>query len=161
MLIPARKLAFVAIALAGSLIVPFSHCFAADSVLTADRIGIVDAVALGDQEMSELRGTGFLTGVTQGLLGTLTPAGRTALANGAQSTLHALTGFIPTLISVLPTGNTVSAQIGDQPIVTLNGTGPQSLGCGGGITCGAGTSFALSSSTNPASASVSISFTLH
>jgi len=111
--------------------------------------------------MAELRGTGLLGGITQGLLGTLTPAGRTALANATPNTLNALTGFLSTLLSVLPTGNTVSVQIGDQPTVTLNGTGPQSLGCGAGIACGGGTSVSLSSSTNPTSASVSISFTLH
>jgi len=159
MLVAAQKLALLGIA--SAMIAISCPCLANDALLRPDSIGLVGAVPLADREMAELRGTGLLTGLTQGLLGTLTPAGRTALANGAQSTFHALTGFIPTLIGVLPTGNTVSAQIGDQPTVTLNGTGPQSLGCGGGITCGAGTSFALSSSTNPASASASISFTLH
>jgi hypothetical protein len=161
MLISAHKLVLATVILAGGLLSFASLASAGSANSKFDAVGLADAVPLQDMQMAELRGTGFLNGVTQGLLGTLTPAGRAALASGAQSTLHALTGFIPALISVLPPGNTVSAQLGDQPIVTLNGTGPQSLGCGGGITCGAGTSFALSSSTNPALASVSISFTLH
>ncbi|MGH6881742.1 hypothetical protein [Hypericibacter sp.] len=159
MLVSAGKLAFLG--LAGVLTFSSFPCFAGDAVLSADRIGLGDAVALNDREMGDLRGTGFLGALTQGLLGTLTPTARTALANGSQSTLNALTGFIPTLLSVLPPGNTVSAQIGTGPPVTQNGTGPQSLGCGNGITCGPGTSVSLSSSNNPASASASISFTLH
>lgn len=60
MLVPARKLAFLAIVLAGGLIVRSSHSLADDAALVADRIGIADAVPLADQQMSELRGTGFL-----------------------------------------------------------------------------------------------------
>jgi hypothetical protein len=159
MLVPAQKLALLGIA--SALIAISSPCRANDALLRPDSIGLGDAVPLADREMAELRGTGFLGGITQGLLGTLTPAGRTALANATPATLHALTGFLPTLLSVLPPGNTVSAQLGNQAVVTLNGTGPQSLGCGSGLTCGTGTSVFLSSSTNPTSASVSISFTLH
>jgi hypothetical protein len=159
MLVSAGKLAFLGIA--GVLTLSSVPCFADDAALGADRIGLVDAVALSDRDMGEMRGTGFLGALTQGMLGTLTPAARTALANGSQSTLNALTGFIPTLLSVLPPGNTVSAQIGTGPAVTQNGTGLQSLGCGSGITCGPGTSVSLSSSSNPASASASLSFTLH
>ena len=149
------------VGIVGALIAISTPGRADDALLRPDSIGLADAIPLADPEMAELRGTGLLGGITQGLLGTLTPAGRTALANATPNTLNALTGFLSTLLSVLPTGNTVSVQIGDQPTVTLNGTGPQSLGCGAGIACGGGTSVSLSSSTNPTSASVSISFTLH
>ncbi|MFZ5791491.1 MAG: hypothetical protein ACOY3L_12410 [Pseudomonadota bacterium] len=159
MLVPARKLALVVMALAGGLIVSSSRGLADDAALGADRLGVADAVALTDREMSGIRGTGFLNGVTQGLLGTLTASGKAA--SGIQTSVTGLTGFISALLGVLPPGNTVSAQIGNQPIVTLNGTGPQSLGCGGGITCGPGTSFLLSSSGDPASAHATISLTLH
>lgn len=159
MLVSAGKLAFLGIA--GALACSSLPCFAGDAVLSADRIGLGDAVALNDREMGDLRGTGFLGALTQGMLGTLTPAARTALANGSQSTLNALTGFIPTLLSVLPPGNTVSVQIGTGDPVTRNGTGPLSLGCGNGVTCGPGTSVSLSSSGDPASASASLGFSLH
>jgi hypothetical protein len=159
MRVAAPKLALLGIA--STLIAISSPCRANDALLRPDSVGLVDAAPLADREMAELRGTGLLAGVTQGLLGTLTPAGRAALANATPATLNALTGFLPTLLGALPTGNTVSAQIGSQPTVTLNGTGPQSLGCGAGLTCGPGISTSLSSSTNPSSASVSISFTLH
>ena len=159
MLVPARTSALLGIA--SALIAISTPSRADDALLRPDSIGLADAVPLADPEMAELRGTGFLGGITQGLLGSLTPAGRTALANATPATLNALTGFLPTLLSVLPPGNTVSAQLGNQAVVTFNGAGPQSLGCGAGLTCGGGTSVSLSSSTNPTSASVSISFTLH
>jgi hypothetical protein len=133
-LVPARKLALAVVALAGGPIVSSPPGLADDAALGADGIGIADAAPLTDRETSELRGKGFLNGLTQGLLGTLTSSGKAA--TGAQTTVDALTGFISTLIGVLPPGNTVSAQIGNQPIVTLDGAGSPSLGCGGGITCG-------------------------
>jgi hypothetical protein len=157
MLVPARKLACVAIA--GSLTFVSSHCLADNVVLSADRIGLSDAVALTEQEMGDLRGTGFVGALAQGLLGTLTPTAEAALAGSSQSTLNALTGFLPGLLGALPPGNTVSAQIGDQPTVTLSGTEPLSLGCGNGLSCAPGTSLSLSSSGNPPTAHASISFT--
>lgn len=67
MLFPARKLAFLALALAGGPIAASSPALADDAVLHADRIGIADAVALQDQQMSEMRGTGFLGSFTAAL----------------------------------------------------------------------------------------------
>ncbi|MGH6938042.1 hypothetical protein [Hypericibacter sp.] len=67
MLLPARKLAFLAIALAGGLITASSHSLADDSALRPDRIGIADAVPVADQQMGELRGTGFLGSFTAAL----------------------------------------------------------------------------------------------
>lgn len=67
MLVPARKLAFLAIALAGGLFTASSHSIADDSALRPDRIGIADAVPLADQQMGELRGTGFLRSFTAAL----------------------------------------------------------------------------------------------
>jgi hypothetical protein len=67
MLLPARNLAFLVIALAGGLIATASHSLADDAVLRADQIGIADAVPLADQQMGELRGTGFLGSFTAAL----------------------------------------------------------------------------------------------
>jgi hypothetical protein len=91
-----------------------------------DAVGLADAVPLQDMQMSELRGTGLLS------------------------------SFIQNLLAALPPGNTVSAKLNQQAEVTLNGTGPQSLSCGNGITCPAGTTVNLFANNNAPSGSVSV-----
>ncbi|QEX25004.1 hypothetical protein FRZ61_49480 [Hypericibacter adhaerens] len=157
---PACQLAFIAIA--GSLSLLSFPCHADQTLLSADRIGSIDAVALTDQEMGDSRGTGFVTALTQGLLAALSKAANAAASAQGTETGAAVTGFLPALLAVLPPGNTVSAQIDDQPTVTMNGLGPQSLGCGGGLSCGPNISMSLSSSLGSASAQTSMGgATLH
>lgn len=162
----AKKRASLAIAILGSLMPPSLHCFANEGAFDKDRLGLTAAVALTEGEMSDIRGTGFVDALTQGVFEAVPATVKATLAmtgsldgSGQDTLAGAIAGFMPALLEALPPGNTVSAQIGSQPIVTLTGMGSQSLSCSSGLACGPGTSVTLDAS-NPASAHVSIGFQL-
>src|SRR5262245_4380972 len=116
--VSARKSAFLAIAIAGSLTLPSLHCFANEDMFDKDRIGLADAVALTDNELGEMRGTGFVLALTQSLLDPLMSTVRSALAfkgalGGALGS-GSFAGSIPAFLALLPPGNTVSAEINNQ-----------------------------------------------
>jgi len=157
MLFPAGKLLtplmVVAVALISAL--PVASADEVDPRFAA--VGLTGASPLPDSQMGEARGAGFEMGLFAALFGLMPPGDGHALPGRAPSSgLGSFAEFLSAFLDGLPPINLVAAEINDQPTVMRIGTTPQSLGCGNGLTCPAGTSVFLSASNAAPSGSLSL-----
>jgi hypothetical protein len=161
MLIPARKLVMTMIACASGLLSVMSVARADDVSPQFEAVGVVAASPLPDDQMGELRGTGFADFLPAVLAG-LVPRNDNAAASGLPlaNGLGSIVSFLPALLDSLPPINLVAAQLNDQPTVMLIGTGPLSLGCGNGLSCPAGTTVSLYANNNAPAGSFSLNLAL-
>lgn len=161
MLLPARKLAMAFVASAAGFFAVAPAASADEIGARFETVGLADATLLTDQSMSQLRGGGFETALAGLLFGLLQQSDGAAMARsaagGAQS---ALEGFFPAFLDELPAINLVAAELNDQPTVMRIGTGPQSLGCGNGLSCPAGTDVSLYANNNAPAGSLTLNLNI-
>ena len=157
MLIPAPKFAAALIAAASCLFAILPVASADEIAPPFEAVGLASATPLTDQAMSQMRGAGFETALSGLLFALFTQSGDGSMARStASGTQGVLESFFPTFLEELPAINLVTAELNDQPVVMRIGFGPQSLGCGNGLSCPAGTSVSLYANNNAPAGNLSL-----
>jgi hypothetical protein len=158
---PAAKLLIPLMAVVVALIsaLPVASADEVDPRFAA--VGLTGASPLPDSQMDEARGAGFDTGLFAALFGLMPTGDGHALPGRAPSSgLGSFAELLSAFVDGLPPINLVAAEINDQPTVMLIGSAPQSLGCGSGISCPAGTTIYLSANNSLPPGGLSLDFTI-
>ncbi|HWA43744.1 MAG TPA: hypothetical protein VHA10_11075 [Hypericibacter adhaerens] len=155
MSLPARKLAVAFAAFVSSLFSAAALASAGEPSSPFAAAGLAEEQPLSDREMTALRGGGFVADLSAALQAGMNGGGLVPQAIGAGNRSGA-GDWLSALFGGLPAVNLVAAQLNDQPTVMRIGIGPQSLGCGNGLSCPAGMIVDLAASNSGAAGDLSL-----